>query len=166
VSEKGARLLTAALGILIFAAAVVTFWPGISGDFVNWDDKDNVVNNPGVHGLGRAQLRWMWTGAVLGHYIPLTWMSFGLNYTLGGLDPRGYHLLNLCLHGANALLFYLIARRLLRLARPGGEEPGPWPLAFGATLAGGARRLDRLRAHAAPHQRRRALGASACPRPL
>jgi len=135
VSEKGARLLTAALGILIFTAAVVTFWPGISGDFVNWDDKDNVVNNPGVHGLGRAQLRWMWTGAVLGHYIPLTWMSFGLNYTLGGLDPRGYHLLNLCLHGANALLFYLIARRLLRLARPGGEEPGPWPLAFGATLA-------------------------------
>jgi len=123
------------LGILIFAAAVATFWPGLSGDFVNWDDRENVVNNPGVHGLGRAQLRWMWTGAVLGHYIPLTWMSFGLNYTLGGLNPRGYHLLNLCLHGGNAVLFFLIARRLLRLARPGGEEPAPWPLALGAVLS-------------------------------
>ena len=135
MSATRARLVTAGLGVLVFAAAVVTFWPGVSGDFVNWDDRDNVVNNPGVHGLGSAQLRWMWTGAVLGHYIPLTWMSFGLNYVLGGLNPRGYHLLNLGLHGASAVLFYLIARRLLRLARPGGEEPGGWPLALGATLS-------------------------------
>jgi len=135
VSAGRARLLTAGLGVLVFAAAVFTFWPGVSGDFVNWDDRDNVVNNPGVHGLGRAQLRWMWTGAVLGHYIPLTWMSFGLNYTLGGLNPRGYHVLNLCLHGANAVLFFLIARRLLRLARPGGEELAPGPLALGAILS-------------------------------
>ena len=66
------RGVAIALGGLVFAAAVVTFWPGVTGDFLNWDDRDNVVNNPGVHGLGRAQLTWMWTGAVLGHYIPLT----------------------------------------------------------------------------------------------
>ena len=112
----------------MFVAAVVTFWPGLSGDFLNWDDRDNVVNNPGVHGLGREQLVWMWTGAVLGHYIPLTWMSFGLNYVVGGLKPWGYHALNMLLHGANAVLFYLIARRLIALARPGGTEAGSWAL--------------------------------------
>lgn len=129
------RVLVTGLGCLVFAAAVVTFWPGMSGDFLNWDDRDNVVNNPGVHGLGRAQLQWMWSGVVLGHYIPLTWMSFGLNYMLGGLNPWGYHLLNLGLHGANAVLFYLIARRLLALARPGGAPPGTWALSLGATFS-------------------------------
>ena len=135
MSGSRARALAIALGCLVFAAAVVTFWPGVSGDFLNWDDRDNVVNNPGVHGLGRAQLAWMWSGIVLGHYIPLTWMSFGLNYVLGGLDPWGYHVLNLGLHGANAALFYLIARRLIALARPGGAEPGPGALSFGATFS-------------------------------
>ncbi len=130
-----ARLLVTGLGGLVFAAAVVTFWPGVNGDFLNWDDRDNVVNNPGVHGLGRAQVQWMWSGVILGHYIPLTWMSFGLNYVLGGLNPRGYHVLNLLLHGANAVLFFLIARRLIALARPGGVESGSVSLSLGAALA-------------------------------
>jgi tetratricopeptide (TPR) repeat protein len=135
VSGARARVLVGGLGCLVFAAAVVTFWPGVSGDFLNWDDRDNVVNNPGVHGLGRAQLQWMWSGVILGHYIPLTWMSFGLNYVLGGLNPRGYHLLNLLLHGANAVLFFLISRRLIALARPGGAEPGSWSLSLGALFS-------------------------------
>lgn len=129
------RILVTGLGCLVFAAAVVTFWPGVSGDFLNWDDRENVVTNPGVHGLGPAQLKWMWSGVVLGHYIPLTWMSFGLNYVLGGLNPWGYHVLNLCLHGANTVLVYLIARHLLRLAQPGGAAPGTWALSLGAAFS-------------------------------
>ena len=128
----------ALLPILVFAVAFLTFWPGLTGEFVNWDDHDNIVNNPGVHGLGRAQLEWMWTSAVLGHYIPLTWMSFGLNFALGGLNPRGYHLVNLLLHAANATLFFWIARRLLRAARSSDtpdEAASPGPVDFGAAFA-------------------------------
>ncbi len=117
---------------LVFAVAFVTFLPALKADFVNWDDYDNVVNNPGVHGLGRAQLEWMWTGTVLGHWIPMTWMSFGLNYALGGLQPRGYHLLNLLLHAATATLFFFIGRRLLRAAGAAASEPA---LSVGAACA-------------------------------
>ena len=54
------RILGAGLGCLVFAAAGATFWPGLTGDFLNdWGDRDNVVNNTGVHGLGRPQLAWM-----------------------------------------------------------------------------------------------------------
>jgi Tfp pilus assembly protein PilF len=121
--------------VLVFAVAFLTFLPGLTGEFLNWDDRENVVNNVGVHGLGRSQLAWMWSGVVLGHYIPLTWMSFGLNYALGGLNPWGYHLLNLLLHGANAVLFFLIARRLLAAAYPIGPGPGSAALSVGATFA-------------------------------
>ena len=34
------------------------------------------------------------------------------------MDARGYHLTNLLLHCANALLIYFIARRVLALAAP------------------------------------------------
>ena len=49
----------------------------------------------------------------MGHYIPLTWMSLGLNYTLGGMNPWGYHLGNVLIHAMNAVVLYFVARRLL-----------------------------------------------------
>ncbi len=58
----------------------------------------------------------------MGHYIPVTWLSFGLNYALGGMNPWGYHLGNLLLHAANATLVYLIARRLLAAAQGNGSQ--------------------------------------------
>jgi len=116
----------------VFAIAFVTFLPALGAGFVNWDDYDNVLDNTNVHGLGPTQLRWMWTGTVLGHWIPLTWMSFGLNYVLGGLDPRGYHLFNLLLHAASATVFYFITRRLLRAAGAAAGEPS---LSLGAAVA-------------------------------
>lgn len=71
------------------------------------------LTNPHYRGLGPAQLRWMFTTTLLAHWSPLTWMTWSLNYVLGGLDPGGYHLVNVLLHGANAALLYLVARRLL-----------------------------------------------------
>ncbi|HEX9418402.1 MAG TPA: hypothetical protein VGA81_05065, partial [Methylomirabilota bacterium] len=60
----------------------------------------------------------MFTSFHVGHYVPLTWVSFGLDYLVWGMDPFGYHLTNLALHAANAALFFLVAVRLLALASP------------------------------------------------
>ncbi len=46
-------------------------------------------------------------------YRPLTLISLALDYFLYQTDPLGFHLTNVLLHGANCLVFYLIARRLL-----------------------------------------------------
>jgi cytochrome c-type biogenesis protein CcmH/NrfG len=132
MSRARAAVVRLGAPCLVFAAALLTFLPALRADFVNWDDYDNVVKNAGVHGLGRAQLEWMWTGTVLGHWIPLTWMSFGVNYALGGLQPRGYHLVNLVLHAATATLFFFIALRLLREAGAASTEPA---LSTGAACA-------------------------------
>ena len=43
----------------------------------------------------------MWTTFHLGHYIPLSWMTFGLDYSLWGMKPAGYHLTSLILHATN-----------------------------------------------------------------
>jgi protein O-mannosyl-transferase len=104
------------LPVAVVALSILAFLPALGGEFVNWDDQANFVANDGYRGLGWAQLKWMWSGTLLGHYIPLTWMTLGLNYVLGGMNPWGYHLGSLLLHAANALVLYFLALRLLRLS--------------------------------------------------
>uniref|UniRef100_A0A147AB39 dolichyl-phosphate-mannose--protein mannosyltransferase n=1 Tax=Fundulus heteroclitus TaxID=8078 RepID=A0A147AB39_FUNHE len=60
-------------------------------------------------------------------YRPLCTLSFRLNYAVGGLEPWGYHLVNVALHGAVTVLFTSLARLLL-----GG---GLWSLLAGLLFA-------------------------------
>src|SRR2546430_6377765 len=66
-------------------APLVVFAPGVGNDFVDWDDNLNFVTNPYYRGLGWTELRWMLTATVTGHYIPVTWMTLGLDYVLWGM---------------------------------------------------------------------------------
>jgi len=106
--------------VLIVLVTSAAFLPALQNQFLRWDDHKNFLGNPHYRGLGWMHLRWMWT-THLGHYIPLTWMTLGLDYVLWGMNPLGYHLTNLLLHAANAVLFYFVAFRILGLGLP---DPG------------------------------------------
>src|SRR5438876_10747031 len=123
------------LPVLIALVTVVPFLPTLDNQFVNWDDDDNLVENPQYRGLGWTHLRWMWTTSHIGHYAPLTWMTFGLDYLFWGLKPVGYRLSNLLLHAANAAVFYLLALRILGSALPGPRERGNVGLAASVAFA-------------------------------
>src|SRR5947209_1468957 len=119
-AERWVRWLVPAVIALITCAA---FLPTLQNQFVNFDDNDNFLDNPHYRGLAWSHLRWMWT-THRGHYIPLTWMTFGLDYLLWGMNPVGYHLTSLLLHAANAVVFFFLVRRILTLALPGPAERG------------------------------------------
>jgi len=112
------RLLPWLAAAAVFLATLAVFWPAVHNGFVSWDDEGNLTSNLAYRGLGWEQLRWAFTTAHDGNYMPLTWLSFGLNYLLGAMDPSGYHLTNILLQAANAALFFFVCLRLL--AR--GEE--------------------------------------------
>jgi protein O-mannosyl-transferase len=101
---------------LIFIMTVVTFLPSLRNEFVNWDDYKTLVENKNYRGLGWEHIHWMFTTLHMGHYQPLSWVTFGLDYLVWGMNPVGYHLTNLLLHAVNAALFYFIAFRLFLLA--------------------------------------------------
>src|SRR6266436_9776653 len=120
--------------VVVIALTLVAFLPVIGNGFIpNWDDRTNFLDNPHYRGLGWDQLRWMFTTFHAGHYIPLTWLSLGLDYRLWGLHPAGYHLTSLLLHTATALTFYFLALRLLQVALPPAITPVA--LRWGAALA-------------------------------
>ncbi len=102
---------------MIALVTFIAFAPALGNEFVNWDDDQVLLDNEGFRGLGGEQLRWMFTSYWMGHYHPLTWLSFALDYVIWGIDDAfGYHLTNVILHALNAVLFYLLAVRLLALA--------------------------------------------------
>ena len=102
--------------IVIAVLVAVSYFPALQGGFV-WDDvifsEEPVVHSP-------AGLRSIWfTPADIkneGHYWPLVYSSFWLEHRLWGLNPVGYHAINIILHLVNCLLLW---RLLNRLAIPG-----------------------------------------------
>lgn len=119
---------------IVAALAVITYLPALSAGFVTWDDNRNFLENTAWRGLGLTELRWMWTTAHMGHYIPLTWMSLGLDYVLWGMSPAGYHAVNVTLHAVNAALVYALAKRVFGLAGVAPLE-GPRSVVVPSVLA-------------------------------
>lgn len=113
-SRAPGRLLIPAV---IAAATVAAFLPSVRGEFLLWDDDANFLFNQHYRGFTADNLKWMFTNA-FGHYMPLTWLTLALDYTLWGMNPAGYHATNLALHALNAILFFFVLRRLVRLAAP------------------------------------------------
>ena len=63
------------------------------------------------------------------HYRPLVAVSYALNYAIGGLNPAGYHVVNLLFHIGNAYLLFLIVQTMIgsrrdRVDRPVGTDVG------------------------------------------
>src|SRR2546426_312479 len=117
------ELQHAVIPLVIAFSTFAAFLPTLQNQFVSWDDDKNFLENPHYRGLGWTHLHWMWT-THQGHYIPLTWMTLGLDYLLWGMNPVGYHLTNLLLHAANAVVFFFVVRRLLTRALSSPSERG------------------------------------------
>ncbi len=122
------------VGVLLGLTVIGIFLPGLRGEFLDWDDTWNFLENHHYRGLGPAQLRWMFTAFHHGHYIPVTWLTLGLDYVLWGMNPFGYHLTSLLLHAANTILVYLLAIRLMKAVSREPQAMNP-SLRIGAASA-------------------------------
>ena len=120
--------------VLVAMATVGVFLPALDNEFLSWDDHQNFLQNPHYRGLGWKHLAWMFSTVHMGHYIPLTWVTFGVDYLLWGMDPRGYHLTNVLIHAAAAIVFFHLAARILRLASPGSTISAIQLSALASTL--------------------------------
>ena len=94
---------------------IVVFLPAIHFGFTNWDDPANYVNNPSFRGLSARHFGWFFTTYHMGHYQPLNWVTYALDYRVSGLDPRRFHLTQILLHALAVLCVYTLIRDLLAL---------------------------------------------------
>ena len=95
--------------ILILSATYFSYQPALDAKFTNWDDDKYVTENQAIRNLSADHVKKLLTNSFEGNYHPLTMLSFAFNYSLGKLDPRGYHRLNVFLHLLNTgLVCWLI----------------------------------------------------------
>ncbi|MBU0639739.1 MAG: tetratricopeptide repeat protein [Planctomycetes bacterium] len=89
---------------------VLAYLPALDGGFI-FDDAPYIVENEALRspaGLGQI---WL-DPASQDQYYPLTFSMYWLEYQLWGQNTRGYHLVNVILHALNAVLAWLLMRRL------------------------------------------------------
>ena len=103
------------MAVLLALVTIALYWPVTRFDFVNYDDPLYVTENPHVQaGLTWEGLAWAF-GRVHGegtYWHPLTWVSHMVDCQLYGLKPWGHHLTSVLLHAANAVLVFLVFRRM------------------------------------------------------
>jgi tetratricopeptide (TPR) repeat protein len=103
----------------LVAAVVITYVPVWWAQFA-WDDRLVFAQNPVV--VGPLGLKEIWTTAAA-DICPFTLTTFWLEHLLWGTTPLPYHLVNVALHIAAALMLWRVLRAM--------SVPGAW---FGAAL--------------------------------
>ncbi len=96
---------------LIVILGIIVYANSFSNPFI-WDDENLIVTNPYIKNI--RLIKNLFTKDLAfgtqfsNFYRPLQSLSFELDYYLWGLNPFGFHLTNLLLHIACALLVYFL----------------------------------------------------------
>ena len=104
------------LGLLLAMVTIVAYLPALRGGFI-WDDDAYVTHNAMLTAPGGLSQIWF-SAHRQSQYFPLTYTTLRLERALWGLNPQGYHAVNVLLHSINALLLWVLLRRL--------AAPGAW----------------------------------------
>jgi hypothetical protein len=104
------------LGLLLVVATLLAYQPAWQAGFI-WDDDEYVTDNPLLTAPDGLKRIWFSLDSP-SQYFPLTYTVFRIERSLWGLNPAGFHWVNILLHAANALLVWRLLRRL--------SVPGAW----------------------------------------
>jgi tetratricopeptide (TPR) repeat protein len=100
-----------AAGLLL--ATLLVYLPVFSAGYI-WDDTDHVHRTAALMDMeGLSGLANIWThyGATP-QYYPLVHTTFWFELQAWGLNPAGFHVVNVLLHATNVILLFFLLRRL------------------------------------------------------
>ncbi len=95
-------------GLILILSVILTYTPVWQAGFI-WDDDAHLTANPCI--VGPLGLKEIWTTSAA-DICPLTLTTFWMEHALWGLGPLPYHLVNVLLHGACAVLLWRVLRSL------------------------------------------------------
>jgi tetratricopeptide (TPR) repeat protein len=95
-------------GLILILLVILTYTPVWQAGFI-WDDDVHLTANPCI--VGPLGLKDIWTTSAA-DICPLTLTTFWVEHALWGLGPLPYHLVNVLMHGACAVLLWRVLRGL------------------------------------------------------
>src|SRR5438445_414513 len=104
------------LALLLVVTAILAYQPAWHGGFI-WDDDAYITNNELLTAPDGLRRIWFSLDSP-SQYFPLVYTMFRFEHSWWGLNPTGYHVVNILLHIANALILWSLLARL--------RVPGAW----------------------------------------
>jgi hypothetical protein len=124
----------AVLALALLVLTALAFWPALGGDFL-FDDYTSIVNQEKVHAesLDWASLRKAASSYEGTSARPIATASFAVDHAFWGLNAKGYKITNLIVHLLNAVLVFVLVRRLLLCGE--SSVRNTWLFAFVLAMA-------------------------------
>ena len=94
---------------IIIACALIFYIPAFKGGFI-WDDHAHVIFDADLQSI--SGLWNIWFSKATQQYYPFVYSSFWIEWQIWGDNPAGYHIVNVLIHSANAIVIALILKRL------------------------------------------------------
>ena len=107
------KRLDFALAAIAGALSAVPLAAVLDAELLNWDDDAVFTGNPDL--VGASLVHWAFSTTLMGHYQPLSWLTWGVLARTAGLQPAPFHALSLATHAVVVALVYLTAVRLMHL---------------------------------------------------
>lgn len=97
-----------ALILTLFFGTIVLYWATASYELINLDDYQYTASNKPVSaGLSVMGLGWALTNIDLGIWMPFTWLSYMLDFSVFNGLAGCMHIHNVVLHACNTVALYL-----------------------------------------------------------
>ncbi len=143
-SVRNQNLLVSAL---LLALTLLSFSSIAGNKFLLLDDPHYIAGNPHVQAITWSNIKWAFTNSAMAQWHPLTWLLHMVQFHFFGMDPAGYHLTSLFLHGLNVVILFLLLQKAtgglwqsafvaaLFAVHPLNVEPVAWVAATNGTLS-------------------------------
>jgi hypothetical protein len=106
------------LGIILITVAV--YVGSLENELTNWDDKGYITENQSIKHFHNdsvfSTIAYFMNPAnpQMGNYHPLTMITYALEYSKFGLDPKPYHTTNLIIHLLSSIFTFYFVRKLTK----------------------------------------------------
>lgn len=115
--------------LIIIFLSLASYFNSLPGAFI-FDDNHVIVNNPLIRDIRSIPTIFstnVWAfqqGHTSNYYRPMMYVTFLLSYHIFGMNPYGFHLVNVIFHCGVSVIVFLIIRRFLT------EHQGIKPLLY------------------------------------
>ena len=103
--------------ISLFIILLIIYSNSFHGDW-HFDDYANILENPNIqiNSLSFSEIQKSFTGIYQDRILrPFAYLSFALNYYVGGLNVFGFHLVNFFIHYLSSVFLFLFIFNTLKL---------------------------------------------------
>lgn len=109
--ERNASWQRALPYAVLIAVTFALYGPSLYFDFA-WDDTNYILNNYWIQGLSLDRFREIWTRSYMGNYAPLHHLAMAFVYSLWGMEPFGFHLVQVFLHAACVCALFFVLQEI------------------------------------------------------